>query len=165
MLKIKDLKTLMKLKTNNKQNELALVEETKTLYKWNGVNWEIYKSNNGLNVSLYELNQGAITSLPELNEEEILAAKALIKNYLDPSNFSYYMLLSNEKRYYTVFNIGLCSTLFPKPEDEIIDCLRELGQIKSIEINNDAIECWVTESDTSYVYYLFNYDKGVIKCQ
>ena len=75
MLKIKDLKTLMKLKTNNKVGEIALVEETRTLYKWDGDNWNIHKPEGGINVSLFELNQSAMTAAPAVPDGDIEAAK------------------------------------------------------------------------------------------
>ena len=165
MLKVKDLKTLRKIKTNNKKDELAIVEETRTIYQWDGANWQVHKTKNGANISLYALNKMAITSFPSLTEDQIQEAKEEIKNFLNPIEHSYYMLLNNELKYYTIFLIGLASTLFNKPEDEIIECLQAQGEIKEITLVENGIECWVTKDNESFVYYLFEYDKGVIKCQ
>lgn len=163
MLKIKDLKTLRKLKSNNKLNELALIEETHTLYKWNGADWEV-QGHTGIDVSLFELNQGAMTSLPEYTDEQISAAKSLIDEYCCNNQGTFYMLLSNEQKYYTLFNIT-GNYDYPVVENEVVDCLRAVGTIKDVSLNEqNVIECWVTIGDTSYVYYFFNYDKGVILC-
>lgn len=169
MLKIKDLKTLRKLTANNKENELALVEETRTLYKWDGVNWNVHKPEGGIQVSLYELNQNAMTGLPELTKDEIKEKKIEINNFV--ANFhkaKYFMLLSNERKYYTIFSIGHSSGThfdYLPIEDEVIDCLEMQGKIKDISLADNAMEFWVTAEDNSYVYYLFNYDEGVIRCQ
>ena len=164
MIKIKDLKTLRKLKYNNKEDELALVEETHTIYKWNGADWEV-QSKTGIDVSLFELNQGAMTAMPEYTQEQISSAKTLIDEWHLRHQGTYYMLLSNEQHYYTVFHIG---DDFSNPvlENAVIDdCLRPLGAIKEVSLNeDDVVECWVTIGNTSYVYYLFNYDKGVVEC-
>ena len=169
MLKIKDLKTLMKLTTNNKENELALVEETRTLYKWDGSNWNIYKNPKGVNVSLYELNQGAMTALPAMSDDTIAAAKETISEFVhEYLHAHYFMLLSNERKYYTILDIGHATGTdfdYDTIEDMVIECLQTQGTLKDISKVDGAIEFWVTIEDNSYVYYLFNYDKGVIKCQ
>ena len=155
----------MKLKTNNKEGELALVEETRTLYKWDGANWNIHKDPKGINVSLFELNQGAMTALPALSEKEIEKAKTAIHDFVHGSKQIWFMLLSNEQRYYTVFNTKSGNVKLPKIEDEVIECLKGQGQIKSFEDLGDSIELWVTIDKQSYVYYLFGYNRGVILCQ
>ena len=163
MLKVKDLKTLRKLKNNNKVNELALVEETRGIYKWDGSNWQSHTSPTGVNVSLFEINQSAMTALPAYDDQSIASAKDRIAKWYEKNKGSYFMLLSNERRYFTIFHIGNTSN---KPFlEELFDCLMELGEIKDISINEDgAVECWITSENTSYVYYLFNYDRGIIEC-
>lgn len=166
MLHIKDLKTLRKITHNNKKDELAIVEETRTIYKWDGSNWRVHKAKNGANVTLYELNQIAITSLPALTKEQIAEKKEIIKTYLNPIDHEYYMLLNNELKYYTLFEIGLDLPIFSAPEDEIMDCLLALGDLKDVYLNEqNAVECWVTKENQSYLYLLFEYDEGVIKCR
>jgi hypothetical protein len=52
-------------------------------------------------------------------------------------------------------------------EDIIIDILKELGQIKSINYNTDktSVECWVnTTNDGVRMFLLFDYDWGVVEC-
>lgn len=169
MLKIKDLKTLMKLKTNNQNGEVALVEETKTLYKWDGENWNIYKPEGGIKANLYELNQNAMTAAPAMGTEAIETAKKKIADFVMNAHKSrYFMLLNKERGYYTVFNTGHDSGTdfnYHKIEDEVIECLESQGVIKDIDNVENGIECWVTAGDNSYVYYLFDYQGGVIKCQ
>lgn len=168
MLRVKDLKLLRKLVNNNKVNEIALVEETRTLYKWDGANWEVYKPENGLTSNLYELNQGAMTLAPEMDEINLNTAKEKIANFILNQNSKYFMLLNNEKKYYTLFITGFDTGTdfnYSKLEDEVIDCMQNLGTLKDIDEVEGGIEIWVTEKDNSYVYYLFDFQGGIIKCQ
>ena len=164
MIEVNDIKSLTKLKYNNKLNERALVKENHSVYKWNGSNWE-FQGRTGIDTSLFQLNQSIMTGLPAYTDGQISAAKTLIDNWHADHPGSFYMLLSNEQRYYTVFHIGNNFTN-PVLENAVVDeCLSQIGAIKDISRNDDdVIECWVTVGGTSYVYYLFNYDKGVIEC-
>lgn len=167
MLHVKDLKTLRKLTTNNKIDEIAIVEETRMLYKWDGAHWNHYKNPKGVNVSLYELNQSAMHAMPVMSDIDIETAKASIKEFINTSNDTYFMLLSNDKHYYTIFHRIANASLnsYPEVENEIIECLQSQGSIKAIECEDNKIECWVSDDTNAYVYYLFPYDKGVIVCQ
>ena len=122
--------------------------------------------NGNLNMNLYDLNKAAVTQLPNYNEADKQAAKELINTYDDFSIVTrYYMLLCRELNYYTVFQ-----RQFTGPEnfgDVVIECLENLGNIKSIEVTKDktAIEAWIVNSDNeAHVVYLFNYDQGVVRC-
>lgn len=167
MLHVKDLKTLRKLTINNKIDEIAIVEETRMLYKWDGAHWNHYKNPKGINVSLYELNQSAMHAMPAMSDIDIETAKASIREFIDRFQDVYFMLLSNDKHYYTIFNKSttVTSLYFPLIENEVIECLQSQGTIKAIEFAEDKIECWVSDNTNAYVYYLFPYDKGVIACQ
>lgn len=168
MLKVKDLKTLMKLKTNNQKDEVALVEETRTLYKWDGENWNLHKPEGGLLTNLFELNQGAMTAMPAMKAEAIKEAKQLVADFVKEKDSNYFMLLSNEQKYYTVFITGFDTGTnfnYEKIEDAVFDCLQDRGILKDVSETLGAIEFWITEEKNSYVYYLFDYRGGVIKCQ
>jgi len=164
MIEVQDIKTLTKLKRNNKLNERALVKDTHSVYKWNGSNWE-FQGRTGIDTTLFQLNQSIMTGLPKYSHEQISAAKRLIDSWHSRHQGNYYMLLSNEQHYYTVFHIGHDYSN-PVLENAVIDeCLGALGAIKEVSLtDDDVVECWVTIGDTSYVYYLFNYDEGVVEC-
>ena len=164
MLRVKDIKTLRKLKNNNKINELALVEDIRAMYKWDGSNWQSYVSPKGINTTLYEINQAAVNGLPEYSEEDFYAKVEELTKWRDDTDKKYYMLLCNEEHYYTVFVTGHYEK---QPFGlEVMDCLRSRGQIKSIDLlDNNSFECWVTSENNSHVYYLFPYEEGVIECQ
>lgn len=118
-------------------------------------------------ISLYELNKQIISQLPNYGEKEIQKAKELIKQYNKDSGATYYMLLSNEMRYYTIFSCGYGSMVDPF-HSSVIDCLNAIGPIKSVEKNNDGvieIWCFSTVDEELHVFYLFPYDEGVVPCR
>lgn len=118
-------------------------------------------------ISLYELNKQIISQLPNYGEEEIQQAKELIKQYDKDNCATYYMLLSNEMRYYTLFDCGYGAEADPF-YSAVIDCLNSIGPIKSIEKNqNGVIEIWCFSivNEEIYVFYLFPYDEGVVLCK
>ena len=113
--------------------------------------------------------QLAVTQLPELiiTPDE----RDAILDYVVDTDNTYYMLLSNELHYYTVFSFDKAHQNpndLPPIEDEVIACVQDLGIIKSIAPNEDGvIEIWITDIDAekSYPLYFFKYDLGVIQCQ
>ena len=123
----------------------------------------------GLTLTLYDVNKLVMPNLPDLTDEELEEKKKMIAQFI-PNNSHYWMLLNNERKYYTVFHLpeNKAILLISKIEDEVIECLKEQGAIKSIEkIDDNTIEAWVYDDveEAAYVYYLFNYDKGVIECK
>ena len=66
MIEVQDIKTLTKLKHNNKLNERALVKDTHSVYKWNGSNWE-FQGRTGIDTTLFQLNQSIMTRLTAIN--------------------------------------------------------------------------------------------------
>lgn len=118
-------------------------------------------------ISLYELNKQIISQLPNYGEEEIQKAKELIKQYDKDCGATYYMLLSNEMRYYTIFSCGY-GDMVDTFHSSVIDCLNAIGPIKSIEKNNDGvieIWCFSIVDEELHVFYLFPYDEGVVPCR
>ena len=86
--------------------------------------------------------------------------KAMIKDFV--TNGKFYMLLSNSKKYYTIFMRGDSEE---DMDDAIMSCLQ--GDVKSIELTDDveAIEIWSVIDGEAYEFYLFNYEMGVIVCR
>ena len=162
MIKVKDFKMLEAL-PNHSPDELALVEDENKVYIYRDGWIEYNPEDGGLTLSIYELNKMVVPKLPDLTEEDIKIEKEEIKKYV--SKPGYWMLLSNEKKYYTLFHV-LNKTSLNKVEDEVIECLKDLGAIKSIaENDDDVIEIWIADNEDAFVCYLFNYDKGVIECR
>ena len=83
-------------------------------------------------------------------------------------NNTYYMLLCNERKDYTVFKMN------DKNSDDSIreivsilvdECLKNRGEIRGIDLTKgkDAIEIWLIIEDEAYCYYFFPYDAAIIE--
>ena len=123
------------------------------------------KSN--ISVSLLDLNKQIIAQQPDYSDQDIIEAKKKIKELKETTQHAqYFMLLSNEINYYTLFTLDeWANTSF---ENEVILCLKDFGDIKDIDWSSekDSIDCWVKDFTDQIRYFkLFDYNKGVIECQ
>lgn len=119
--------------------------------------------------TLYDLNKGLVQqNEPKLSEGVLNSKKEIIKNFVINTDNNYYMLLSNERKDYTIFTFGTrdqyeskCKKLVSVLVDE---CLINRGEIRGIDITKDkgAIEIWMSIEGESYVYYFFPYDTAII---
>ena len=122
-------------------------------------------------MNLYEMNKLLIeqTNLKEDKEE----MNKVLKEYLVRKKSKYYMLLSNEMHYYTIFDVHSKKyniyDLADKIIKEIGECFENLGTVASCELTEDkeAIEIWIGKTDSEGkaeidVFYLFDYERGVI---
>jgi len=163
MVRVKDINILNSLQIHE-DKEFALVEDEQKVYQYMDGEWQEYKSDQNLGVTLYEINQMAVQQLEALDDEQITTAKTYIRDLTYKFDSQYFMLLCRDLNYYTIFILDKDSE--PKFEDEVVECLKVLGEIKSIEIYDELIECWITDAEnTAHVAYLFDYSQGVIKCQ
>lgn len=117
-------------------------------------------------LSLYDLNKQLIAQLSDLTDQEIEEKRAILREFKEAREAQFYMLLNNEIRYYTLFEINEDFLNTYPFEQEVIHCLLSLGPIKAIDLNSDGvIEAWVDNADAGIiVLYLFPYDEGVITC-
>lgn len=119
-------------------------------------------------MTLYEFNKAGYDSLPDMSMEDV--QESLRKAFKETYDFhapGYLMLLNNEKKYYTVFNIESIDfeeTLI----EELMDIIHYVfnDRIKSIEFTpeKDAIEIWgvYQEDELPSMFLLFEYNWGVI---
>ena len=72
MLVVKTKKLLKSIK-NHEDGELALVEKTKKVYKYDKTtdSWNEVKAEGGLKMNLFEINKTAIPQLPTLTPEDL----------------------------------------------------------------------------------------------
>lgn len=151
------------------EGQLAVVEENHTVYEYKDKKWSKKDlSANGEKLTLYGLNKLIIPQMPTLTEETIEKKKEIINEFVEKVKGSYYMLLGRELNYYTFFAIN--SKAEDRISNELIDCLSNLGEIKSIDLvcNNDepTLECWVCdENKNASVLYFFDWTEGTIECQ
>ena len=118
-----------------------------------------------IKTDLHAMNKMLMAQLPELEEKRKNELSREIRNLAlaEDGAFKYLMLLSNERKDYTVFalrnknRLELANTL----AKEVMECLENRGQIKEFDVKKDAnaIEIWIDDT----FYALFVYDLGVIE--
>ena len=117
--------------------------------------------------SLYDINKSIIeNNIATLTREELEDKIALVVNFIAQQKNTYYMLLCNDRKDYTVFRLNIPQDGIEAAHILIDECLTNRGQVKSIELTktNDAIEIWLSIDKESYCYYFFPYDLGIIEC-
>ena len=118
-----------------------------------------------IKTDLHAMNKMLMAQLPELEEKRKNELSKEIRNLAlaEDGAFKYLMLLSNERKDYTVFalrnknRLELADTL----AKEVMECLENRGQIQEFDVKKDAnaIEIWIDDA----FYALFVYDLGVIE--
>lgn len=153
--------------------QIVYVESEEKVYRFDPVEgWQVAKMDSNISLSTYDINKMVVGSLPSLSDELIADKKKDLKDFITKTKNKYYMLLNNELKYYTLLHLDKNKGQ-ENVEDIIIECLTNMGEIKMIdpvqsepEDNINAMELWITAKDeTSYVFYLFGYDEGVIICK
>lgn len=113
-----------------------------------------------VNMSLYDMNKQIIAQLPDLEvtTETVQQIDAFVKETLN----THYMLYGKEISYFTIFQ--RCYDLTETVGEAVIDCLNNVGVIKSIDLTEakDAFEIWVIANDEATCLYLFPYDSGIV---
>ena len=114
-----------------------------------------------INMNLYDMNKQIIIQLPDLTDPTDSIAK--IDAFVADTHNMHYMLYGKDISYFTIFQrcFGLTETV----GEAVIDCLKNVGTLKSIDItpDKDAFEIWVVVNDEATCLYLFPYDSGIVK--
>ena len=119
--------------------------------------------------TLYDLNKGLVQQNEiKLSEGVLNSKKQIITDFIKKCNNSYYMLLCNERKDYTVFRwVNISNDDDAKEIAQILvdECLINRGEIRGIDLTKtkDAIEIWMVIDDEAYVYYFFPYDNAIIE--
>lgn len=168
MITVQNTKILNALQ-NHEDKEQAYVLDEHTVYEYNAEQqcWlPLPKDKTEPQLTIYDLNKQIISQLPNLNEEGIEKAKEALMFYITETNNYCYMLIFKDISYYTVFL--KTETAAPAIENEVIECLQYLGDVKLVEYyeEQNIIECWVKQenSELPIVGYLIAYDGGTILC-
>lgn len=157
---------LSQIRYEPKEGEVAynIQESNKGYFIYHDGSWmKLNTENSGLNLGLYDLNKQIIDQLPILSEKELSDKKVVINQLHEKFNNEYYMLYGKEMSYFTLFKLNKNTVQFG---NEVIDCLKNVGFIKSIDMTEteDAIEIWVQpETIESTCLYLFPYDSGLVE--
>lgn len=128
----------------------------------------IEKKHEGSLGTLYDMNKQLISQTAKpLNHLELAAVQMKIEDWFNWIIDNYAMLLCHERRDYTIFHLYEKENENPPAiaAKELILCLKERGEILSIDENEDkAWEIWLMIDKQPYCYYLFRYDEAVIEC-
>lgn len=116
--------------------------------------------------NLYEINQTAYAKEPLMTKEAIEKKQEEITEYFQNHSNTYFMLLCNERKDYTVIKLNHSNVQSAADAAAaIIECLSNRGSIIEIEKqDNGAYECWIKRSKLAHMYALFPYDAAVIEC-
>lgn len=118
-----------------------------------------------LETDLYSINKQAMSNVPPydlivLNRRCSEVAREIWNTNSEKP--TYWMLLCRERNDYTIFNIKFDYSVLGS---ELKECLNIRGEVLTIDKQADNnYEIWIRDFDTkeNVVYYLFDYNKGVI---
>lgn len=123
-----------------------------------------------LGMNLYEFNKQAMKN--ENPMDPILLNNRLkeVAEELRCNPDSYWMLLNNERKDYTVFHIKkenlIIKWLTNALASDLKEALQNRGQVLSVDkLEDDNYEIWIRDQITeeNFVYYLFDYTKAVLE--
>ena len=112
--------------------------------------------------TLYDLNKQAMSTQEPLGLFEFNLDTDTMMSDVASRNYKYWMLLSNERKDYTVFIVKTREGTLK----ELRECLQNRGQVLSIDKQEDGnYEIWIRDYDTqeNFVYYFFDYRFGIIE--
>ena len=117
--------------------------------------------------TLYDFNKAAMEYEKPLDQIALgVEISKVIADLFEKGLNHYYMLLCRERNDYTIFFINeeKKDNLYKK----MMNTLNNRGKILSIDkLPDGAYEIWIKdefENNEIFVYYLFNYDIGVVDC-
>ena len=122
-----------------------------------------------LEITNYDMNKQLVehyeSKMSKKTLEKII--NKIVIPYFEESlqNHKYFMLLCHDARDYTVFNLQGKMTVRDINKD-IIECLKNRGIVLAIDEQSDGnYEIWIRDKKTkdNVIYYLFNYEFGVIE--
>ena len=119
--------------------------------------------------SLYDINQQLMQQEPLLsNELKIEKITQLQKWFAKNISEQYFMLLCNDQKDYTLFNLESKHfspvQMYETAAQDVIECLENRGSILAITLeDNNAWELWIRNSEGNFAYYLLPYRKGVLE--
>ena len=116
-------------------------------------------------VNLYEINKTAMVQMKPLNLKQRLEAVNVINEFCSgATSDNYYMLLCKDLNYYTIFTVKNNNIGSTPIASTVLKCAEDMGQIVSVEKNNDmnSVEIWVKDKNDAYCMIFFDYTAGVV---
>lgn len=119
--------------------------------------------------NLYDMNKDLVKKHEQtISLNDFKEKYSIFNEYLTNNNATYYMLLCNEERDYTLFNFihEWTDDIKYFAFNELTECIFNRGQVYGFDITQDngAIEIWIEKDNGMHCYYFFKYDVGVIEC-
>ena len=119
-----------------------------------------------ITVDMYSLNKSLYTKATPLSPTKIREGfEKIQRTYNSMKESTYFMLLNNEIRYYTLFHKSPDSV---EPFGDVVrECVESFGTIKDVaSVGNNSFEIWITnKQNETYCFMLFDYTAGVIEVQ
>lgn len=116
--------------------------------------------------NLYDINKKLVKEYEKpLTHIELAACQEKLEDFFSTCA-EFAMLLCNDRKDYTVFQIGTSTTATHVAAREALGCCTDRGTIYAFDKTEDGIayEIWIECDNNMYCYYLFPYDQAVIKC-
>lgn len=121
--------------------------------------------------NLYDMNKQIMLNESVMTQEEIEETiKKMAPWFAKYASQHYYMLLCNERRDYTLFNIkeydeyGVTAAQTMLAAKDVLECMVNRGELLSVDLlEDDAWELWAKIEDECFVYYLFPYGQAVLE--
>lgn len=117
--------------------------------------------------TLYDMNKEAMKKEKRLSSKEVedVIKEKVVKFFSE--NKTYFMLLCNDRKDYTVFKKA-SSSISQGEENftkDLKECLINRGKVISIDPTEDgvAFEIWLYIDGEAFCYYFFPYDEAVIE--
>lgn len=116
-----------------------------------------------LSMNLYDLNKSIMSQLDPLSDEALNKYIQTINDWAAKQPDTFFMLLSNDIHYYTIFRGRNKKNLeFQGLGQAVITCLKEIAPIHDITLTDNGIEIWANYEDDMTYFSLFPYDRGIV---
>ena len=115
-------------------------------------------------MNAYEIEKLYHSKLPPLNKGKLeIAREKIVEPFiLKHETARFFLLLNNETRYYTMFNVVKDKN---KLSYELIELITEdLGKVRDLEYDeeSDAIALWIEFENETRLFYFFEADQMVV---
>lgn len=125
--------------------------------------------------SLYDLNKVIMMHEVALTQEQIENKKDELHDWIyENVAQKYFMLLCNEQRDYTIFNLNKDNSVDAQlwggmgavtdATNDVIECLTNRGELLAADAQPDGTwEFWIRSADECFAYYFFPYGNAVLE--
>lgn len=125
--------------------------------------------------NLYDLNKVIMMHEVALTQEQIENKKDELHDWIyENVAQKYFMLLCNEQRDYTIFNLNKDNSVDAQlwggmgavtdATNDVIECLTNRGELLAADAQPDGTwEFWIRNADECFAYYFFPYGNAVLE--